>query len=116
MGAIRYGKAKNSMTAPPAGWYDDPTTPGRLRWFDGTQWTDHYQSAPVIPQHQYQQPQYSTGPMTASQLNVRREVVYNRPQVRHSLTLWLLISFITAGLGLIWVLYYSVSPNHYWSF
>jgi hypothetical protein len=26
--------------APPAGWYDDGSA--RQRWFDGTQWTDHY--------------------------------------------------------------------------
>ncbi len=29
-----------------AGWYDDPQMPGQQRWFDGTQWTDHTQTAP----------------------------------------------------------------------
>jgi hypothetical protein len=27
---------------PPAGWYPDPVGGGRLRYFDGTAWTDHY--------------------------------------------------------------------------
>ena len=26
---------------PEAGWYDDPDVPGGLRWWDGTQWSDH---------------------------------------------------------------------------
>jgi hypothetical protein len=27
----------------PAGWYTDPAGGSRLRWWDGRQWTDHYQ-------------------------------------------------------------------------
>lgn len=105
------------MTTPPAGWYDDLTTPGRQRWFDGTQWTDHFQSVPArtSPQPVFQQQsQQSMGPLTSSNLNVKREVVYNRQQTPHSLTKWVLISFITGGIGLIWLAYYSMSPNHYW--
>ncbi len=33
----------------PAGWYDDPATPGTLRWWDGAQWTAHVQSKPTAP-------------------------------------------------------------------
>ena len=30
---------------PPAGWYDDPTTPGNVRYWDGAAWST-YSSAP----------------------------------------------------------------------
>ena len=33
---------------PQAGWYDDPNgTPGKLRYWDGVQWTDQYTDAPA---------------------------------------------------------------------
>ncbi len=41
------GKAKKGpsspepTTLPPAGWYDDPRDEARLRYWDGTTWTDH---------------------------------------------------------------------------
>jgi tellurite resistance protein len=34
----------------PASWYQDPNTPGQLRWWDGTAWTEHtHQPVPVPP-------------------------------------------------------------------
>jgi hypothetical protein len=93
------------MTAPssnpPAGFYDYQ---GRHRWWDGTQWAEHYQ---VAPQAQ------TAGPMTAADLNVKREVVYTREQKGHSLILYIFLSLIVIGIpGLI---YYTVSPNHFWT-
>jgi hypothetical protein len=32
---------------PPAGWYDNPTNPAELMWWNGTEWTDHRKSKPV---------------------------------------------------------------------
>jgi len=95
---------------PPAGFYDNE---GRQRWWDGNQWTDHYQAAPAAPVAP-PQPTYVTGPATAANLNVKREVIYNRQQKGHSVIAWTLISLFTGGIGLIWVIYYAVSPNHYW--
>ena len=34
--------------APAAAWYPDPQTPGRVRWWDGTNWTKHV-SVPANP-------------------------------------------------------------------
>ena len=34
------------MSNPVQGWYADPAGTDQLRWWDGTQWTDRYQSLP----------------------------------------------------------------------
>jgi hypothetical protein len=66
-------------TQVPAGWYADPSGDAtKLRYWDGTQWTEQYQSAPGQPepsqvpytahtqqnysQPTYAQPVYGTGP------------------------------------------------------
>lgn len=35
-----------SQSPPPAGWYPDNS--GRQRWWDGSQWTEHYQPVPPV--------------------------------------------------------------------
>ncbi|MCW2798714.1 MAG: hypothetical protein JWQ70_186 [Aeromicrobium sp.] len=37
----------DTPNTPPAGYYDDGS--GRQRWWDGVQWTDHFQDTPVAP-------------------------------------------------------------------
>lgn len=51
--------------------------------------------------------------MTAGGLTNTREVVYNRQQKGHSLTGWIIASLFLL-IPVIWLIYYSVSPNHYW--
>jgi hypothetical protein len=33
-----------------AGWYEDPQAAGKLRWWDGQSWTDHFADAPTQPE------------------------------------------------------------------
>lgn len=33
--------------APPAGWYPDPEGTSRLRWWEGTDWSDRYRARPI---------------------------------------------------------------------
>jgi hypothetical protein len=40
-------------------------------------------------------------------------VSYVRQQNGHSLTLWIILSLFFV-FPVIWLIYFSVSPNHYW--
>lgn len=52
------------MSDPSAGWHPDPEQPGQLRYWDGSQWTEHRQPAgptappPLYGQQGYGQPAY----------------------------------------------------------
>lgn len=92
--------SSQNATQPSPGWYDDGT--GRQRWWDGSAWQMYAPDAPS--------PQHTAGPMTASKLNVKREVQYTRQQHGHSLTKLILIDWITLYIRTI---YYACSPNHY---
>jgi hypothetical protein len=95
-------------SGPPAGWYDDTTTPGRQRWYDGTMWTDHYQTPAAAPQQPV--------PVTVAapvQTNVRQaadKAQYVRQQKGHSLVKHLLLGWLLLYIPTI---YYAASPNHY---
>jgi Protein of unknown function (DUF2510) len=60
--------------APAAAWYPDPQSPGQVRWWDGTRWTDHVSvPAPVAQAVEVEsaEPQYigrhAAGPHPVSQ-------------------------------------------------
>lgn len=53
--------------SPPAGWYPDPAGSPRSRWFDGTQWTDHYAPPPVTAPQVPQPPQPNFAPQAPQQ-------------------------------------------------
>lgn len=100
-----------SSSGPPAGWYDANDGSPRQQWFDGAQWTEHYQSPPPIS-HQPVQVTV-TAPVSTDSRKARDKAVYTRQQTGHSLTLWIILSVLLV-IPVIWLIYYSVSPNHYW--
>ena len=51
--------------------------------------------------------------MAKNNLDVRGPI-YIRQQKGHSVLLWLFLSVISAGLGLIVMLYFTISKNHFW--
>ncbi len=89
------------MSNPQPGFYDDGS--GRRRWWNGDDWTDHYESAPA-PVAVAEKPKGRTAN--------KMPVSYVREQKGHSITAWILLSCIVVGIP--WLIYYSVSPNHYW--
>ena len=58
--------------APKAGWYPDPRGGTRLRWWDGTDWTEHYRVRPTAYE--------VTGQATASRTTVPRPTAGALPE------------------------------------
>ena len=52
--------------------------------------------------------------MSETNLQGKDNSQYVRIQKGHSLVLWILLSIFLCGIPLIWVIYFSISPNHYW--
>ena len=123
-----------------AGWYD--TTTGRRRWWDGSGWgpyEDEKQPAtrePIVAQRDAEPSNNPTPPQpTVIYVNVPPQqpavqqpatgmrgdrstngmpVLYNRTQHGHSIIKWILITIVTCGAALPWLIYYHISSNHYW--
>lgn len=49
---------------PAAAWYPDPQTPGLVRWWDGTKWTEHV-SVPADPMQSEQNTLWASVPQIA---------------------------------------------------
>ena len=100
--------APPTPSGPPAGWYDDPTTPGRQQWYDGATWSEHYQSAPAASEQPIQVTVQA--PVQTDSRKARDKAVYTRQQTGHSLTKHLLLGIFVLFIPTV---YYAVSPNHY---
>lgn len=87
------------MSNPAPGFYDDGS--GRRRWWDGAQWGEQYEAAPVAVAEPPKERRANGMPVS-----------YTRQQKGHSLTGWIVASLFVVGIP--WLIYYSVSPNHYW--
>ncbi len=52
------------MSTPTPGWYADPAGSGRLRWWNGTEWTEQFQTAPAAASNPSAQQQTVGGART----------------------------------------------------
>lgn len=100
--------AASTPGGPPAGWYDAKDGSARQQWYDGTVWTDHYQSAAAAPQQPIQVT--VTAPSQPDVRQARDKAQYTRQQTGHSIVKHLLLGWIVLWIPTI---YYAVSPNHY---
>jgi hypothetical protein len=98
---------------PPAGFYDDPDGSGRQRWFDGSAWSDHYQTATSTAPAPQQPVQVTVAaPLQTDSRKARDKSQYVRQQKGHSF----ILEWFVLGIFTVWIrpIYFSVSPNHYW--
>jgi uncharacterized membrane protein YhaH (DUF805 family) len=98
--------APASVNEPPADWYRDPERPGWLRWWDGTNWTDHRQPQPLHPPaHQQPVPQLPLTPFAAAVKDaVKRTFDYSGRTTRSGywwlwLAIWLIVLATTTIAG-----------------
>lgn len=101
------------MASAPAGWYPDPAGAGRMRYFDGAQWTDHVSNAAAwqgIPAARSSQAAPAVMPTAAIPFGAggaaKRVGAQRHPAVRALLFLLLaVVGFSTAVAGFIKLLY-----------
>ena len=82
----------------PEGWYEAPDDPSRLRYWDGSRWTDDYRERPT------KSPAVES-PTQAPAADARSAPAVNRSAaggatVRFSVWFWLLL--VAATLGVLW--------------
>lgn len=94
------------MANPVAGWYQDPSgDPTKLRWWDGTQWTDNYADAQPVSQPAAQQPYQQTPYQDPSAQPTYAQTQYTQTQTVNSTDQTLrLIAFILCILSAVSVL------------
>lgn len=98
---------------PPAGFYDDPEGSGRKRWFDGSTWSDHYQTAiSAVPASPPSAQVAGAATVQTDSRKARDKSQYVRQQKGHSV----ILEWFVLGIFTFWIrpIYFSVSPNHYW--
>lgn len=79
----------DEVQTPSKGWYDDPDDPDKLRYWDGSQWTDRFLE------------RRNRGPGAGSQSAPLGNERADRPaRVRFQVWFWLLL--IAATLGILW--------------
>lgn len=100
-------------SGPPAGFYDDPDGSGRQRWFDGSAWSNHYQTAPAAPSAAAPINVTVAAPVQTDSKKARDKALYTRQQKGHSLVKLILLDWMTLYIRTI---YYAASPNHYFHF
>ena len=67
--------------APPPGWYPDPAGTSRLRWWEGTDWTDTYRAPPTPSELEIKASHQHGGPVP-----VVRPKRASEPATEHGLT------------------------------
>lgn len=89
------------MANPVAGWYQDPSgDPTKLRWWDGTQWTDNYADAQPVSQPAAQQSYQQTPYQSSTAQPVYTQAQYGQAQAVNSTDQTLrLIAFILCILS-----------------
>jgi hypothetical protein len=81
----------------PASWFDDPSSPGRLRYFDGERWTQHVQAPATAPT--FQQINHAGQVPQVQHVQVNQVTVVSNEK---SVGVALLLTFFFGPLGMLY--------------